>query len=126
MTTIAQFPGELLTKALVRYVEVPGLAGELALITLDNGEDHTKPSTFGPGGLLSLDAALDEIEAHTPAVAAIAVGHPLASSGVRLMTQLARQFADHSEVRYGLTAMCVGFGMGGAVIWENPGWDGRE
>jgi 3-hydroxyacyl-CoA dehydrogenase/enoyl-CoA hydratase/carnithine racemase len=73
VTTIAQFPGELLTKALVRYVEVPGLAGELALITLDNGEDHTKPSTFGPGGLLSLDAVLDEIEAHTPAVAAIAV-----------------------------------------------------
>jgi len=57
---------------------------------------------------------------------AIAVGHPLASSGVRLMTQLARQFADHPEVRYGLTAMCVGFGMGGAVIWENPGWEGHE
>ena len=55
---------------------------------------------------------------------AIAVGHPLASSGVRLMTQLARQFGEHPEVRYGLTAMCVGFGMGGAVIWENPGWEG--
>jgi acetyl-CoA acyltransferase len=55
---------------------------------------------------------------------AIAVGHPLASSGVRLMTQLARQFADHPEVRYGLTAMCVGFGMGGSVIWENPAWSG--
>jgi acetyl-CoA acyltransferase len=51
---------------------------------------------------------------------AIAVGHPLASSGVRLMTQLARQFADHPEVRYGLTAMCVGLGQGGTVIWENP------
>jgi acetyl-CoA acyltransferase len=56
---------------------------------------------------------------------AIAVGHPLASSGVRLMTQLARQFAEHPEVRYGLTAMCVGFGMGGAVIWENPSWEGE-
>ncbi|MDQ1627452.1 MAG: acetyl-CoA acyltransferase [Actinomycetota bacterium] len=60
---------------------------------------------------------------------AIALGHPLASSGVRLMTQLARQFEDHPEVRYGLTAMCVGIGMGGAVIWENPHWsadaDGR-
>jgi acetyl-CoA acyltransferase len=55
---------------------------------------------------------------------AIAVGHPLASSGVRLMTQLARQFGDHPEVRYGLTAMCVGFGMGGAVLWENPAWSG--
>ena len=51
---------------------------------------------------------------------AIATGHPLASSGVRLMTQLARQFEDHPEVRYGLTAMCIGIGMGGAVIWENP------
>jgi acetyl-CoA acyltransferase len=51
---------------------------------------------------------------------AIAVGHPLASSGVRLMTQLARQFGEHPQVRYGLTAMCVGIGMGGAVIWENP------
>jgi acetyl-CoA acyltransferase len=51
---------------------------------------------------------------------AIALGHPLASSGVRLMTQLARQFAEHPEVRYGLTAMCVGFGQGGSVIWENP------
>jgi 3-hydroxyacyl-CoA dehydrogenase/enoyl-CoA hydratase/carnithine racemase len=68
-----EFPGELVTRSLVRYVEVPGLAGELALITLDNGEDHTKPSTFGPGGLLALDAALDEVEAHTPAVAAVAV-----------------------------------------------------
>lgn len=51
---------------------------------------------------------------------AIATGHPLASSGVRLMTQLARQFEEHPEVRYGLTAMCIGIGMGGAVIWENP------
>jgi acetyl-CoA acyltransferase len=51
---------------------------------------------------------------------AIAVGHPLASSGVRLMTQLARQFEEHPEVRYGLTAMCIGIGMGGCVIWENP------
>jgi acetyl-CoA acyltransferase len=51
---------------------------------------------------------------------AIAIGHPLASSGVRLMTQLARQFEEHPEVRYGLTAMCIGIGMGGCVIWENP------
>jgi len=51
---------------------------------------------------------------------AIALGHPLASSGVRLMTQLARHFEDHPEVRYGLTTMCIGIGMGGSVIWENP------
>ena len=51
---------------------------------------------------------------------AIAFGHPLASSGVRLMIQLARQFADRPDVRYGVTAMCVGLGQGGTVIWENP------
>jgi acetyl-CoA acyltransferase len=51
---------------------------------------------------------------------AIALGHPLASSGVRLMTQLARHFESHPEVRYGLTTMCVGIGMGGSVVWENP------
>ncbi|MFB2581962.1 acetyl-CoA C-acyltransferase [Herbiconiux sp. P15] len=54
---------------------------------------------------------------------AIAIGHPLASSGVRLMIQLARQFEEHPEVRYGLTAMCVGLGQGGTVIWENPHWN---
>jgi len=57
---------------------------------------------------------------------AIACGHPLASSGVRLMTQLSRQFAEHPEVRYGLTTMCIGLGMGGTVIWENPAYDGSE
>ena len=51
---------------------------------------------------------------------AIAIGHPLASSGVRLMTQLARHFEEHPDVRYGLTTMCVGLGMGGSVVWENP------
>jgi len=51
---------------------------------------------------------------------AIALGHPLASSGVRLMTQLARHFEQRPDVRYGLTTMCIGIGMGGTVIWENP------
>jgi 3-hydroxyacyl-CoA dehydrogenase/enoyl-CoA hydratase/carnithine racemase len=67
------FENEVVTAAKVRYLRVPGLAGELALITIDNGHDHTRPSTFGPGGLASLDAALDDIAAHTPAPAAIAV-----------------------------------------------------
>ncbi|WNV73979.1 3-hydroxyacyl-CoA dehydrogenase NAD-binding domain-containing protein [Geodermatophilus sp. DSM 44513] len=71
--TTAVFEDEVVTTARVRYLRVPGLAGEIALITLDNGHDHTRPSTFGPAGLASLDAALDAIEAHTPAPAAIAV-----------------------------------------------------
>ena len=57
---------------------------------------------------------------------ALAFGHPLAASGVRLMNQLAAQFAEHPEVRYGLTAMCVGLGQGGSVIWENPNYDGKR
>ncbi|MDS0138458.1 MULTISPECIES: thiolase family protein [unclassified Amycolatopsis] len=57
---------------------------------------------------------------------AIACGHPLASSGVRLMTQLARQFAERPDVRYGMTTMCIGIGMGGTVIWENPAFEGTK
>jgi acetyl-CoA acyltransferase len=57
---------------------------------------------------------------------AIALGHPLAASGVRLMIQLAREFEQHPEVRYGLTAMCVGLGQGGSVIWENPHYRGGK
>jgi acetyl-CoA acyltransferase len=61
-----------------------------------------------------------------PMGGAIAVGHPLASSGIRLMTYLAAEFEEHPEVRYGLTTMCIGLGMGGTVIWENPNYDGRK
>jgi acetyl-CoA acyltransferase len=64
------------------------------------------------------------IDAEDPRVnpygGAIALGHPLASSGVRLMIHLARTFREHPEIRYGLTTMCVGLGQGGTVIWENP------
>ncbi len=54
---------------------------------------------------------------------AIAVGHPLASSGVRLMNQLASQFTERPDVRYGITSMCVGLGQGGTMIWENPNFN---
>jgi acetyl-CoA acyltransferase len=57
---------------------------------------------------------------------AIAFGHPLASSGVRLMNQLSRQFEMRSDVRYGITTMCIGLGMGGTVIWENENYDGKK
>lgn len=68
----------------------------------------------------------DEDPRVNPWGGAIAVGHPLAASGVRLMIQLAAEFAEHPEVRYGLTAMCVGLGQGGSMIWENPHFDGRK
>jgi acetyl-CoA acyltransferase len=61
-----------------------------------------------------------------PMGGAIAVGHPLASSGIRLMTYLATDFAERPDVRYGLTTMCVGLGMGATVIWENPNYDGKK
>ena len=68
----------------------------------------------------------DEDPRVNPWGGAIALGHPLAASGVRLMIQLARQFEMHPEVRYGLTAMCVGLGQGGSVIWENPHYTGAK
>lgn len=50
---------------------------------------------------------------------AIAVGHPLASSGVRLMANMGEFFTANPDARYGLTTMCIGLGMGASVIWEN-------
>jgi acetyl-CoA acyltransferase len=66
----------------------------------------------------------DEDPRVNPWGGAIALGHPLAASGVRLMIQLAAHFAQRPDVRYGLTAMCVGLGQGGSMIWENPHYDG--
>ncbi len=50
---------------------------------------------------------------------AIACGHPLAATGVRLMAQLAYGFGERPRARYGLTALCVGMGMGAALVWES-------
>lgn len=68
----------------------------------------------------------DDDERVNPFGGAIAFGHPLASSGVRLMNQLARRFEQRPDVRYGLTTMCIGFGMGATVIWENPHFEGGK
>jgi acetyl-CoA acyltransferase len=68
----------------------------------------------------------DEDPRVNPWGGAIAIGHPLAASGVRLMIQLARQFETRPDVRFGLTAMCVGLGQGGSVIWENPHYTGSK
>ncbi|NED89487.1 3-hydroxyacyl-CoA dehydrogenase, partial [Streptomyces sp. SID11233] len=57
----ALFPDEVVTQAHVRHLDLPG-AGRFALITLDNGLDHTKPTTFGPASLANLSAAIDQVE----------------------------------------------------------------
>jgi acetyl-CoA acyltransferase len=57
---------------------------------------------------------------------AIALGHPLASSGPRLMLHLMHEFSEQPEVRYGLATMCVGLGQGGSVIWENLQTNGKK
>src|SRR5215471_18087112 len=67
------FPGEVVTRALVRDVNL-GPAGTMALITLDNGRDHTRPNTFGPAGLLALRDALDSVAARADRGEIVAVG----------------------------------------------------
>jgi acetyl-CoA acyltransferase len=63
-----------------------------------------------------------EDERLNPYGGAIACGHPLAATGIRLIAQLAYGMRERS-VRYGLTALCIGLGMGACVIWENPDAD---
>ncbi|UQS26113.1 3-hydroxyacyl-CoA dehydrogenase NAD-binding domain-containing protein [Amycolatopsis thermalba] len=97
----AAFPDEVVTRATTRLIKVPGLDQQVALITLDNGHDHTRPSTFGPQGLVSLNAALDEAFAAEPAAIAVtgkpfifAVGADL--SGVEAISDpnLAHEIAE--------------------------------
>ena len=97
----AAFPDEVVTLAKTRLVKVPGLTKPVALITLDNGHDHTRPNTFGPQGLVSLNAALDVAFAAEPAAIAVtgkpfifAVGADL--SGVEAVAdpKLAREIAQ--------------------------------
>ena len=70
------FADEVITAAKVRLLELPLHAGRMALITLDNGLDHNRPSTFGPAGLASLDKALDEISAMSDIAAVGVTGKP--------------------------------------------------
>ncbi|UMP03983.1 3-hydroxyacyl-CoA dehydrogenase NAD-binding domain-containing protein [Amycolatopsis sp. EV170708-02-1] len=97
----AAFPDEVVTNAVTRLVKVPGLDKPVALITLDNGHDHTRPNTFGPQGLVSLNTAIDAAFAAEPAAIAVtgkpfifAVGADL--SGVEAVADpaLAREIAQ--------------------------------
>ncbi|EOD66073.1 3-hydroxyacyl-CoA dehydrogenase NAD-binding domain-containing protein [Amycolatopsis vancoresmycina] len=97
----AAFPDEVVTHAVTRLVKVPGLTKPVALITLDNGHDHTRPNTFGPQGLVSLNAAIDKAFEAEPAAIAVtgkpfifAVGADL--SGVEAVSdpELAREIAQ--------------------------------
>ncbi len=62
-----------------------------------------------------------EDERLNPYGGAIACGHPLAATGVRLVAQLAYEMRERPQARYGLTALCIGLGMGAAIIWERAG-----
>ncbi|GAB2822140.1 3-hydroxyacyl-CoA dehydrogenase NAD-binding domain-containing protein [Actinoallomurus bryophytorum] len=76
MSVTEIFGDEVVTQAHVRDVELTCGAGTMALITLDNGFDHTKPNTFGPGGLTELNTALDSIAARDDLVAVGVTGKP--------------------------------------------------
>ncbi|MFJ3215740.1 thiolase family protein [Kitasatospora sp. NPDC086801] len=97
-------------------------------LTIDDIQAFEVNEAFAVQVLSFLDhyGIADDDERVNPYGGAIAFGHPLASSGVRLMNQLARRFEQRPDVRYGLTTMCIGFGMGGTVIWENPHFEGGK
>ncbi|MBL0780252.1 MULTISPECIES: 3-hydroxyacyl-CoA dehydrogenase NAD-binding domain-containing protein [Streptomyces] len=68
------FPDEVVTQAHVRHLDLPAGAGRFALITLDNGLDHTKPTTFGPQSLANLDKAIDQVEKEAAEGSIVGVG----------------------------------------------------
>ncbi|MDH6135783.1 acetyl-CoA acyltransferase [Kitasatospora sp. MAA4] len=97
-------------------------------LTIDDIQAFEINEAFAVQVLSLLDhyGIADDDERVNPYGGAIAYGHPLASTGVRLMNQLARRFEQRPDIRYGLTTMCIGMGMGGTVIWENPHFEGGK
>ncbi len=123
-------PNEVVTWALLRLVAVPGLASPAALITLDNGFDHKKPTTFGPAGLSNLDKAIDDALAANPAFIAITgkpyifcvgadiIGIPLITSrdqAVEIGRMGHRVFARLRESSVPTFAFVNGAAMGGGL-----------
>ena len=123
------FPDEVVTEAKLRLVDIP--SGTFGLISLDNGRDHTRPSTFGPQGLRSLQSAIDEAAA-TPGIVGIgvtgkpfifAVGADLSAIGVVADSSIIEEFAKlgHDvfrrlgEVSVPTFAFVNGAAMGGGL-----------
>lgn len=77
------FPDEVVTSAHVRHLDLPFGAGRFALITLDNGFDHTKPTTFGPASLANLSAAIDQVEKEAAAARSSVSASPASRSSSR-------------------------------------------
>jgi acetyl-CoA acyltransferase len=94
---------------------------DLAGLTLDDIDLFELNEPFAVQVLSWCDALGVHPDDHrlNPYGGAIACGHPLAATGVRLLAQLAYGFRERPETRYGLSALCVGMGMGAALIWEN-------
>ena len=80
---------ERVTEAKLRKVALPGGAGVIGLITLDNGEDHTKPNTFGPRGLISLNSAIDAALADDEVNALAVTGKPFILAAGADLTSIA-------------------------------------
>ncbi|REF38177.1 3-hydroxyacyl-CoA dehydrogenase NAD-binding domain-containing protein [Thermasporomyces composti] len=98
------FPDEVVTHAHVREVTLPHAAGTMALITLDNGHDHTRPNTFGPRGLAELDAALDQVLDRDDIAAVGIIGKPFvlaAGADITGMPRITTREHARAIARYG-------------------------
>jgi acetyl-CoA acyltransferase len=101
-----------------KVLEQTGLSlGDIGLIEL-NEPFAVQVLTWCDG--MGVDPDDDRLN---PYGGAIACGHPLAATGVRLLAQLAYGFRERPDVHYGLTGLCVGLGMGAALVWENLAGD---
>ena len=109
-------PDEVVTNAKLQFISLPEAAGKAALITLDNGFDHTKPNTFGVAGLESLNAAIDEASVADDVVALAVTGKPfifavgadLTGVVTELVDQVRGRWPDHAKELAELLAVRTG------------------
>jgi enoyl-CoA hydratase/carnithine racemase len=97
------FPDEVVTRAPVRYVELPQGGGTAAILTMDNGFDHTKPTTFGPRGLANIEAAIDEALGREDVVLLAVTGKPfIFAVGADLKVMQAGGTVEQARAYFGL------------------------
>jgi 3-hydroxyacyl-CoA dehydrogenase/enoyl-CoA hydratase/carnithine racemase len=97
------FPDEVVTRAPVRYVALPQGGGTAAILTMDNGFDHTKPTTFGPRGLANIEAAIDEALGREDVVLLAVTGKPfIFAVGADLKVMQAGGTVEQARAYFGL------------------------
>ncbi|HEX7187752.1 MAG TPA: 3-hydroxyacyl-CoA dehydrogenase NAD-binding domain-containing protein [Actinomycetes bacterium] len=116
MSDVIEFPDEVVTRAPVRFVDLPRGGGTAAILTMDNGHDHTKPTTFGPQGLANIEASIDEVLGRDDVVLLAVTGKPfIFAVGADLKVMQSGGTVEQARAYFGLGHQVFGKLRGASI-----------